>query len=201
MATKYEKVKQDFLSGRLKGCKSFFIQNGYNLEAGYCCLILDKLDLAKEFFEKEKDNNIRAHWGLFLLQLIKGDIKSYPTYFEIRNFLELDIDILITYCKGEYVEKIANYADFMAHYNPECYKFLGRVLWANNLMPASMFFLQRAWDTFYQDPELHYMLAYIYYHNNKDIVACRKALDACLNMLPEYAPAKKLSSKINNLRY
>lgn len=201
MATKYDKVKQDFLSGRFKGCKTFFEQNGHYLEAGYCYLILDKLDKAEEMFLKEKEYDIRAHWGLFLLQLIKGEIKSYPTYFEIRNFLELDVDILITYCKGEYVEKIANYADFMAHYNPECYKFFGRVFWANNLMPASMYFLKRAWDEFYQDPELHYMLAYIYYYNDKDIVSCRKSLDVCLNMLPEYAPAKKLSSKINNLRY
>lgn len=201
MATKYEKVRQDFLSGRLKGCRKFFEENHYYTEAGYCCLILDKWDKAEELFLKEKNINIRANWGLFLLGLLREDIKSYPTYFEIRNFLEIDLNIFILYCRGEFVEQIAKYADFMAHYNPECYKCIGRVLWANKLIPAAKFFLQKAWDNFYQDPELHYLMAYIYYYEDKDIVACKKSLDACLNLLPQYSPAKKLLHKINNARF
>jgi len=192
MTNKYEKVKNDLLAGRIKGCRSFFEENNYYLEAGYCCIILDKLDRAEELFNKVKTENIRANWGLFLIQLIRGDIRSYPTYFEVRNFLELDIDILITYCKSNYIEKIIRYADFMAHYNPECYKFIGRVFWANNLMSAAMFFLRRAKEEFYQDPELHYLLAYIYYTNDKNLDECRKSLDVCMNLLPEYAPARNL---------
>lgn len=195
-STKYEIIKNDFLRGKIKGCKSFFESNGYYLEAGYCCIMLDKLDLAREFFEKVKYDNIRANWGLFLLQLIRGDIHSYPTYFEIRNFLEIDINLLITYCKGDYIEKIIRYADFMAYYNPECYKFLGRVFWANNMMPASLYFLKVAKDKFYQDPELHYLLAYVSYYNDHDKIASKKALDACLNLLPEYFPARNLLAKL-----
>lgn len=126
----------------------------------------------------------------------KGDILTFPTYFQIRNFLELDLSILILYCKGEYVEKIIRYADFMAYYNPECYKFIGRAFWANNLMSAAMFFLRRAKDKFYQDPELHYLLAYIFYNNDRNIDLAKKALGACLGILPEYAPAKKLYAQI-----
>lgn len=196
MTVEYEKVKEDFLSGRIKGCRSFFEDNQYFVEAGYCCIVLDKLDKAEELFQKVKNNDIRANWGLFLLQMIRGDIKTFPTYFEVRNFLELDLNILILYCKGNYVERIIKYADFMAYYNPECYKFIGRVFWANKLMSASMFFLRRAKDKFYQDPELHYLLAYIYYYNDRNISACKKALNTCLEILPEYAPAKKLLSLV-----
>ncbi len=196
-SSKYEKVKNDFLRGKFKGCKSFFEENGYYTEAAYCYIVLDKLDKAQELFLKAKDENIRANWGLLLIQLIRGDIHSYPTYFEVRNFLEIDINILITYCKSEYIEKIIRYADFLAYYNPECYKFFGRVFWANNIMPASMFFLDRAKSEFYQDPELHYLLAYVRYYNEKDKVGCKKALDACLELLPEYYPAKKLLAKIS----
>ena len=188
----YEKIKRDFLSGRLKGCKTFFEENNYFTEAGYCCIVLDKLDKAEELFSKAKDYNNRAKWGLFLLQLINGNISSFPTYFQVRNFLEIDLGLLILYCKGDYVEKIIRYADFMAYYNPECYKFIGRVFWANNLMSASMFFLRKAKDKFYQDPELHYLLAYIYYYNEKNISQCKKSLNTCLEILPDYAPAKNL---------
>lgn len=196
MTMNYEEVKKDFLSGKIKGCKTYFENNNYYVEAGYCCIVLDELDKAKELFQKVQVVDTRAKWGLILLQMIKGDILTYPTYFQIRNFLELDLSILILYCKGEYVEKIIRYADFMAYYNPECYKFIGRAFWANNLMSAAMFFLRRAKDKFYQDPELHYLLAYIFYNNDRNIDLAKKALGACLGILPEYAPAKKLYAQI-----
>lgn len=196
MTMNYEEVKKDFLSGKIKGCKTYFENNNYYVEAGYCCIVLDELDKAKELFQKVQEVDTRAKWGLILLQMIKGDILTFPTYFQIRNFLELDLSILILYCKGEYVEKIIRYADFMAYYNPECYKFIGRAFWANNLMSAAMFFLRRAKDKFYQDPELHYLLAYIFYNNDRNIDLAKKALVACLGILPEYAPAKKLYAQI-----
>lgn len=196
MTMNYEEVKKDFLSGKIKGCKTYFENNNYYVEAGYCCIVLDELDKAKELFQKVQEIDTRAKWGLILLQMIKGDILTFPTYFQIRNFLELDLSILILYCKGEYVEKIIRYADFMAYYNPECYKFIGRAFWANNLMSAAMFFLRRAKDKFYQDPELHYLLAYIFYNNDRNIDLAKKALGACLGILPEYAPAKKLYAQI-----
>lgn len=196
MTMNYEEVKKDFLSGKIKGCKTYFENNNYYVEAGYCCIVLDELDKAKELFQKVQEVDTRAKWGLILLQMIKGDILTFPTYFQIRNFLELDLSILILYCKGEYVEKIIRYADFMAYYNPECYKFIGRAFWANNLMSAAMFFLRRAKDKFYQDPELHYLLAYIFYNNDRNIDLAKKALGACLGILPEYAPAQKLYAQI-----
>lgn len=192
MELKYEKVKEDFLSGRLKGCRVFFEENKFYVEAGYCYIVLDKLEKAQEMFNLAKDYDVRAKWGLLLIQMIKDDIRSFPTYFQVRNFLELDLNILILYCKGNYVEKIIRYADFMAYYNPECYKFIGRAFWANNLIPAALFFLRKAKDKFYQDPELHYLLAYIFYYNEKNIEQCKKSLNTCLEILPEYAPAKSL---------
>lgn len=196
MSVEYEQVKKDFLSGRIKGCKAFFEEHNYLVEAGYCCIVLDRFDRARELFEKTADVDIRAHWGLFLLQMLTGVISKPPTYFEVRNFLELDLNILILYCKGDYVERIVRYADYMAFYNPECYKFIGRAFWANNLMSAAMFFLRKAKDKLYNDPELHYLLGYIYYHNDKDEAKCKKALSTCLEILPKYAPAKQLLSQI-----
>ncbi len=191
----YENVKNDFLSGRIKGCRSYFEEHHRYVEAGYCCIVLDKLEKAQVLFQMEKDYDIRAVWGLLLLQMINDDIKTYPTYFEIRNFLEIDLNILILYCKEKYIEKIIRYADFLAYYNPECYKFIGRVFWANNLISAAMFFLRRAQDKFYQDPELHYLLAYIYYEQN-NVEQCKKSLTTCLSLLPNYNPASKLLAKL-----
>lgn len=196
MITGYSKAKKNFLSANLRGCKDFFKIHDYKLEQAYCEIILDNLKSAYEIFKSLEDSDLRAHWGLVMLEFINGCVSRYPTYFELRNFLEIDLNILITYCKGDYVEKIVRYADFMFTINPEVYKFIGRVFLNNDLKPQALFFLNRAKDNFYQDPELHYIFAEILAQDG-NFEQCRKALLTCLDILPGYAPAKALLFKIN----
>ncbi len=165
------------------------------LENAYCCLVDENLDEAKKNFYLIKEQDIRASWALFMISLIEGNISEYPTYFQLRNFLEIDLSILISYFKGEYVEKIIRYADFMFTINPEVYKFIGRCLYNNNLEPQALFFLEKAKSYFWHDPELHYLLAYIYYQK-KDFENTRKSLENCLQILPKYFPALDMMSKI-----
>lgn len=198
MKNKYEQIKNDFLSGKIKGCKNFFESNGYMLEVAYCHIILGNLSKAKKIFSELSDIDSRAHWGVCLVNMLDGACPAcYPTYFEVRNFLEIDLGILLVYCMGDYIERVLKYVDYMACSNSECYKFIGRVFWAYNYMPASMFFLRKACNYMYKDPELHYLLAYIYYFNINNIEDCKKELNICLNILPEYAPAISLMKKIN----
>ena len=51
-------------------------------------------------------------------------------------------------------------------------------------------------DYFYQDPELHYILSE-YFFNNNDYSEAKKYAQSCLDILPEYFPAKKMMRKIN----
>lgn len=191
----YEKEKEKLLTSLDRDCQQFFLQKGYPLELGYSKLLDDDLKEAKKIFESIKEKDIRANWGLFMISLIEGDVKFYPTYFELRNFLEIDLNILMHYFKGDYVEKIIRYADFMFTINPEVHKFIGRVLYNNGYEEQAMFFLNRAKSYFYTDPELHYLLGYIYY-NKSDFENSKKSLTDCLNILPKYFPAIDLMKKI-----
>ncbi len=195
MPAKYEQIKNKFLSGDNEGCLSYFEKHGYVLESAYCSLIEENFDKAEKYFKQISEQDPRAHWGLVLVQMLCGDVTLNPTYFEIRNFLEIDLNLMIKYYKGDFVENIIRYSDFMEYFNPESYKFIGRVFWANNMLPAALFFLRRAKDRFYNDPELHYLLGYIAYEQG-DTEQSKKALQACLNILPTYAPALKLMQKI-----
>ena len=191
----YEKEKVKLLTNLDNDCQQFFLQKGYPLELGYSKLLQDDLKEAKQIFKNLNDNDIRANWALFMISLIEGDVKFYPTYFELRNFLEIDLNILMHYFKGDYVEKIIRYADFMFTINPEVHKFIGRVLYNNGYEEQAMFFLTRAKNYFYTDPELHYLLGYIYY-NKKDFENSKKSLTDCLNILPKYFPAINLMKKM-----
>ncbi len=198
MISEYEKAKLNMLTDLKLECQHFFEQNGYTLEFGYCELLKDNLSSAKKIFESIKDSDTRAKWALFMISTIEGDIKQYPTYFEIRNFLEIDLNILMNHYKGNFVENIIRYADFMYTINPEVHKFIGRALYNNGYEQQAMFFLERAKNYFYTDPELHYQLAYIYFLNGEYHKA-QKSLEDCLNILPEYFPAKNLISKISEI--
>lgn len=197
MILDYKTAKTNFLTAKIQGCRKFFEFHRDKLEQAYCEIIFDNLKGARKIFEELEDKDIRAHWGLVMLDFIKGTVSRYPTYFELRNFLEIDINLLIMYCKGDYVEKIVRYADFMFTINPEVYKFIGRVFLNNGMKIQAMFFLKRAKDRFYQDPELHYIMAEVYYYD-EDFDLCKKALTTCIEVLPNYAPAVALMKKLTN---
>ena len=167
-----------------------------SVEYGYLSILNDDLKAAKVVFSGL--DSPRAKWGISLVEILEEYLVDFPNFFGIRNFLEIDMDILITYCKGSELEKIIKYADFMANYNIECYKFMGRAFWAHNLTGAAMFFFNRAKDRMYNDPELHYLLGYINYYDDKNIAKSINELKICLSILPDYNPAVKLLNKINS---
>ena len=193
----YKKAKEKLLTDLDKDCQQFFIKKGYILENAYYELLSDNIEKAKILFDAVKDNDIRAHWASFMISMINSDIREYPSYFELRNFLEIDLNILMHYYKGDYVQNIVRYADFMFTINPEVHKFIGRVFYNNDYPEQCMYFLEKAKSYFFHDPELHYLLAYIYYKSNK-INDAEKALKDCIYVLPGYFPAVNLLKKIKN---
>ncbi len=192
----YLKYREQFLNGDIYKCKAYFEKNAYYVEAAYCELVLGHLDKAYKIFDKYAEENTRASWGKFLLQMIYNKVFITPKYFEIRNFLEIDINILLTYKKYNFVEKILAFANYMSRFNPETCKYIGRVLWANGYIKEAVMFLENGKKILYKDPELHYLLAYIYHNNYKDDEKTLKALNAALEILPEYFPANRLKSDI-----
>lgn len=195
MISSYKNAVENLLTNRDLDCQHFFAQNGYTLELGYCKLLSEDLNSAKEIFQTIKDSDIRASWALFMISLIEGNVTEYPTYFELRNFLEIDLNLLISYFKGYYVENIVRYADFMFTINPEVHKFIGRVLYNNKYEEQALFFLNRAKNYFYTDPELHFLLAFIFF-NKHDYLEADKSLTNCLTILPQYFPALDMKRKI-----
>lgn len=195
MNAEYEKNLKKLLASDINGCRQFFTKNGYTLEAAYCNIFEENIPEAKRLFLSIEDKDIRAKWGVFLCGIIEGKIDGYPSYFALRNFFELDLNLLTIYFKGEYVENIVKYADWLCTINPEVHKFIGRVFLNNHLEEYGMAFLLRAKDYFYNDPELHYLLAEQYYKQN-NITDCKKSIENCLNVLPEYFPAIQLQRKL-----
>ena len=188
-------MKENFLASRFDGCQKFFVEHGCVLELAYFEILADNLQEAKKLFGLIKEQDIRAVWGEYFVSMLEINATTYPSYFELRNFLEIDLNILITNGKGTYVQNILGYADFMSKINPEVYKFIGRVFYNNGLKKEGMILFERAKDAFYNDPELHFLIARAYL----DAGEREKALHytrVCQRVLPEYYPAVKLEQQL-----
>ncbi len=143
-------------------------------------------------------DSIRANWLGELISLV-NDLKMVkPTYFEIRNFLELDIDLFIASQRINFLEKLLGYSKQLSEVNRETYKLIGRVLFNNNLLALSKTFLDLYKNMVYYDPELHFIYAK-YYMAQKDYNSALSSINQCLIALPEYYPAILLKREITKL--
>ena len=196
MINTYEDAKNKLLTFSLdEECQSFFEKNNCLLELAYCKILTAKPDEAEKFFLEISEADPRAKWGEKLAGILLNKPVQYPTYFESRNFLEIDLGLLINYQKGEYADEVLSYADSFFSVNPEVYKYIGRVFLKNSVYSYARFFLERAKNYFYQDPELHILLAEFAILEGR-FESALKSVNTCLNILPEYFPAINLKRKL-----
>lgn len=197
MILNYETAKEKLLASDFDGCLRFFKDKDFKLEEAYCELLNGDLKKALNIFTSISEESSRAQWGAFLCKLISGFFDSCPTYLQLRNFLEIDLDLLIKNYKGNYVENIVKYAQWLSGFNPEIYKFIARVFINNGLQEQGRMFLDCAKSYFYNDPEMHYLVACEFLKDGK-IKESLTALNNCLQVLPEYFPAVNMKKKLES---
>lgn len=180
--------------------KAFELFDELNLkyECGYCLLALGKLEEAKKMWECIKTDSPAINWGLSLISLIYLTIPKNLTFFQIRNFLERDLSMLIETNQLRYAENVISAADILCEYNPETYKFIGRVLLNSGYKEQSLEFLKKALDVCYIDSEIHYLLAE-YHVSQGSISEAIKTLNKSLAMTPNYFPAKDMLKKLQKV--
>lgn len=193
----YIEAKEKFLSGDYQSTQDFFKENGFIVEYGYCKLFSGDCNDAKMIFSKASDFDFRANWAKKLIQFIEGRVYSMPSYFQIRNFLEIDLNLLIKAQKPDFVENIINGADLFYSINQESYKFIARVMLFNEFQTIALHYLNKAKEKFYYDPEMHLMMAHCH-RQSGNIDLAKTSVHNCLSILPNYTPAKKLLEILSN---
>lgn len=183
----YDKAIGYLEQGKADKCAGYFKDNGYNLEYGYSLMLSGMLNESARVFETVQ--SFRSDWALKLISLMKGHFNGTPTYFQIRCFLEIDINLLIKSDQTSYVELIAGAAQAFQNINSESYKFFARVFLKNDYLFQAKAFLDKGAGVCYRDPELHFLYAEFYFMNN-DLKSVQRELDICLQVSRNYYPAK-----------
>ena len=164
-----------------------------SLEHAYLAILNDDLNAAFTIFENL--DSPRAKWGRILITILKGFMPEYPTYFEIRNFLEIDLDFLLKNNKINYVEQCLGALEILSSINQETYKFAARVMLENRLFSAAIKYMEKSKEINYHDPELHFMFAK-YYTDNSKYEEAYFYINECLKLLPTYYPALIMKEQI-----
>jgi tetratricopeptide (TPR) repeat protein len=165
-----------------------------SIEHAYLTLLNDEPDNAYKIFAES--DSPRSNWGKTLTEIINGCIVRFPTYFEIRNFLEIDLDFLLKNKKIDYIENILGSLKILININNETYKYVARVMLENNFDDAAKKYLDKSKDVFYNDVELHFLYAK-YYIKMRSYEQADQHLEECLKILPDYFPAQKLQKEIS----
>lgn len=180
-----------------KSAASVFKQANQLYEYGRCHLLMGEFNAAKSIWHSIKDDSIPLLWGKSLLEFINLYVINIPTFFQIRAFLEMDLDALLNANLINYCENIANGAHIFARNNQESYKFIGRVFVNNKYFDLAKLYLNEARKLCYIDPEIHYLLAKCHI-NEGNVQEAQNALKVSIDKGYGYFPARKLLEKLNS---
>lgn len=191
----YKEAKNRLINIEIAECENFFKQNDYPLEYGYCKLLKGELNEARKIFTPIRDIDLRADWAYLLIQFMNNYIQFMPSYLQVRNFLEIDIALILKAGLTEYVENIINACDIFYGINQESYKFIARVMLNYDLPTAAKIFLNKGVEKCYNDPELHFLYGnYHLLYKNK--LLAQHEFETSLEVLPDYYPAKMMLKKL-----
>ena len=191
----YKEAKNYLENAQIDECEIFFKENNYQLQCGYCELLKGNINEARKIFLSIRECDMRADWAYLFIQFMNNYIQFMPSYLQIRNFLEIDIALLIKAGLSEAVENVINACDIFYQINQESYKFIARVLLNYNYPSIAKIFLDRGVEKCYNDPELHFLYG-MYHLNYKNNTLAKHEFEASLEVLPGYYPAIMMLEKL-----
>ena len=157
-------------------------------KVGYCYLHEGNVDKADLLWSVLEDESSALFWGKVLVGILMSKKGRIPTYFQIRNFAEIDLSLFLKNKKFEFVHKIIATIPMLEKINPEIHKFVGSALLNSGYTINALNFLEKWRQIEYNDPEVHILLAKCYSNLNLPQKA-KQAVNDCLNRVPDYFPA------------
>ena len=128
----------------------------------YCYLLDEKINEAKVLLNLVRNSSSCVNWMLALIDIVEDKEGIYPSYFQIRNFYEQDLELFFKYKKNKYIETIVKKQHYLEYFNREIYKYTGRVFLNNNVLDKAEVLFLKSLEIYYNDPETHFLLGEIH---------------------------------------
>ncbi|GBF22709.1 hypothetical protein tpqmel_0113 [Candidatus Gastranaerophilus sp. (ex Termes propinquus)] len=196
---------------KLKCAKHFFYERSYKkageafseldmpYESGLCELLLNKPKNAYATWEAAESFDFALSWGLIVCTIVDPDLKheqkAPPTYFQLRAFFEVYLNLFIENKLFAFAESLINSRGAFVYINQEIYKFIARALFSNGHFRALPDFIKHSKEHCYCDPEIHFIEAQMHFEE-KNYKKALTALGETLLIAPGYYPALSLEKEI-----
>ena len=165
-------------------------------EEGYCYFYAGNKSAAdRVWFTADENASPLLKWAKAFSGFVEKKRNRVPTFFQIRNFYENDLDRLLLKGFDDYAENLIDSIQFFEDVNPEIYKFTARVLYNHKYHDYADKFLSVARKYGDEDCELYYLEA----KNNiaqKRYYSAVKSLEKSLSISEKYYPAKILYENV-----
>lgn len=149
-------------NGDLEKAHYYFNKTQSVIGCCYCHLLNDKIDEAKILLNLVRNSAPCINWLIALIDILEEKEEIFPSYFQVRNFYEQDLELFFKYKKSKYIETIIKQQEYIEYFNREVYKYTGRVFLNNNLLQKAEKLLLKSLDIHYNDPETHFLLGELY---------------------------------------
>ena len=187
-------AKDYFYKKDYKTALKLFLKDEDYYGAGLCSLLLCNTKRASIFWSINK-NCPACKWGLSILNFIQLKKDKIPAFFQTRAQLEVYLNLLIENNLIEWAQNVVSCSDVFFKANPESYKFIARVLYANGYFKLAITFCKKSLRYFYSDPEAFLILSQCQFLLS-DLGEALDSVNRTLAIAPEYYPAKLFRSII-----
>lgn len=190
-------AKVFLMQKNLEQAEKYFLKNNQLYELGYISILKGELEKTKTLWDTPETESSALLWGKFLLSCLnkKPDFENPPTFFQIRNFFEVDLNMLISFNQITLANNLLSYVDNLAMINPETYKYTARILHNQALYQQSLIMLNKFTDFLYNDCEAHYLIAKNYLALN-NLSEAKISAQKSLEIVKNYYPALELVTKL-----
>jgi len=162
--------------------------------AGYCALLQGNEAETEKLWHMAADSPA-LRWGKCMLDYIKLRSGPIPSYFQIRNHLEVDISYFIKANKIRYAENLMKYDYVFISVNLETYKLIGRALLSHGFLNVARKYFIKSLGVEPKDAETYFYLAK-YDFQVGAYGEAKSNLERCIELNKNHLPARETLEEI-----
>ncbi len=184
--------------GKFELARNMYIKANNLAGAAFSFILLKEIQKAKEVLVNTPDSPAKF-WCEFLVDLFseKNNIQKYPSFFEIRHFLELTVYLLLRSKNQHYINLIVKNLNKLLKINLDSEKFIGYAYFHFGDLENALSLLTNSIKKNQYDGEIYFMLGKLYLQKGSAHDALAMLENARL-FLPDHAPTRDLLEKIKS---
>ena len=185
--------------GKFESARNIYIKANNLAGIAFSFILLKEIQKAKEVLVNTPDSPAKF-WCEFLAELFgeKNNVQKYPSFFEIRHFLELTVYLLLRSKNHHYINLIIKNLNKLLEINLDSEKFIGYAYFHFGDLENAVSLLNNAIKKNQYDGEIYFVLGKLYLQKGSVHDALAMLGNAQL-FLPDHAPTKELLERAKSM--